>query len=217
MALPAGINLLGMALVALIAIQLAMRRIVRIIRFQVGSLLSKRLIAITVTRQARIVVNIIAIGQTQIVSIARQLTSKLSNLRVNVGFMAVKACCALVHAMPMGKARSIRIVGAIVIINMLAHGAMTYCAAKTRRIMPCETTDTSNNEHGNDNAHNNGPTFFADLFRLHRFDLSGFFHFISHLIHPLRGGLARNITKGHAASNRRAENMSRIVTREKAS
>ena len=50
MALAAGIDLLGMALVALIAIQLAMRGIMRIVRFQIGSLLSKRFIAITVTR-----------------------------------------------------------------------------------------------------------------------------------------------------------------------
>lgn len=49
-ALAAGINLLGMALMAFIAIQLAMRGIVRIVRFQIGSLLSKRLIAIAVTR-----------------------------------------------------------------------------------------------------------------------------------------------------------------------
>ena len=64
-ALAAGINLLGMALMAFIAIQLAMRGIVRIVRLQIGSLLSKRLIAIAVTRQTRIVVDIIAIGQAQ--------------------------------------------------------------------------------------------------------------------------------------------------------
>lgn len=50
MALAAGINLLGMALMAFIAIQLAMRGIVRIVRLQIGSLLSKRLVAIAVTR-----------------------------------------------------------------------------------------------------------------------------------------------------------------------
>ena len=49
-ALAAGINLLGMALMAFIAIQLAMRGIVRIVRLQIGGLLSKRLIAIAVTR-----------------------------------------------------------------------------------------------------------------------------------------------------------------------
>ena len=49
-ALATGINLLGMALMAFIAIQLAMRGIMRIVRFQIGSLLSNRLIAIAVTR-----------------------------------------------------------------------------------------------------------------------------------------------------------------------
>lgn len=71
MTLAAGINLLGMPLVAFIAIQLTMRGIVRIVRFQISSLLSKRLIAVTVARKTCVIVNVITISQAQIIGIAR--------------------------------------------------------------------------------------------------------------------------------------------------
>ena len=144
----AGINLLGIALWHSLQFSWPARGIVRIVRFQIGGLLSKRFIAITVTRQTRIVVDIIAIGQAQIVGIARQLTSSSATCVLMSNFMTVKArlCPHSRHANGQGPLHSYRRRHST--INMLAHGTVANRAAEARRIVPRETANASNHKHG---------------------------------------------------------------------
>lgn len=161
MALTAGVDLGSMAFVALVTVQIAMRALMRVVLAQIRRLFCQLLVGTAMAGQALVVVDVVAIGQAQVVRVASQLRLQLGNLHVKLGGVAVQTRRALVLTVPCGEARAVRFVGTLVVRQVVAHGIMAHRAAEARRVMPYPTAAACDDQHRGNNAHHDRPALLA--------------------------------------------------------